>query len=176
MSSTNSMNPTTHWAYISVGSNLGNPLDNCRKGIEALCDGQLVTLIACSRFYRTEPVDYVDQGWFVNAAIKVETRLEPHDLLRQMQNVQRQFGRKAGGVRFGPRILDLDIIFYQDRVVDTPELIVPHPRMDKRRFVLQSICDIDPKVEHPVIGLDAQTMLNQLVIDGQDIEPCSFDC
>ena len=172
----NSIKQTTCWAYISVGSNLGNPLDNCRRGIETLCDGKLVTLVAMSRFFRTEPVDYVDQGWFVNASIKVETCLAPHDLLRHMQNVQRQFGRTAGGVRFGPRILDLDIIFYQDRVVDTPELIIPHPRMHKRRFVLQPICDIDPTVEHPVIGLNAQTLLNQLVIDGQEIEPCSFDC
>ena len=159
--------------FISVGSNLGDPLDNCRKGIEALCDGNTVVLEACSPFYTTEPVDYLEQDWFVNAAIKIETRLSPADLLAAMQAVQRDFGRKQTSVRFGPRVLDLDIIFYGNTVVTSPDLTIPHPRAHKRRFVLQPICDIDPTIVHPVLGIDVKILLNQLVEEGQQIKPCS---
>jgi 2-amino-4-hydroxy-6-hydroxymethyldihydropteridine diphosphokinase len=163
-------------AHISVGSNLGNPLENCQRGIDALCDGVDVILEATSPFYRTEPVDFTDQDWFVNAAIKVSTTLRPQKLLDRMQTIQREFGRKQDAVRFGPRFLDLDIIFFQELVVDLPELTIPHPRAHKRRFVLQPICDIDPTIVHPVLGIDVQTILNQLVTDGQRISPCSSGC
>jgi 2-amino-4-hydroxy-6-hydroxymethyldihydropteridine diphosphokinase len=160
------------WAYISVGSNLGDPLDNCRKGITALCGQKNISLLACSSFYRTQPVDYLDQDWFVNAAIKIQTSLPPFDLLEKMHDVQHAFGRKTDPVRFGPRCLDLDIVFYQDIVMATAHLTIPHPRMHKRRFVLQPICDIDPTVLHPVLGLDVKTILKQLVVEGQEIKQC----
>ena len=127
-------------------------------GIDALCDGPSVVLAAASPFYKTEPVDYLDQDWFVNAAIKVFTDLDPMALLSRIQEVQGRMGRKAGGIRFGPRILDLDIIFYRDLVLKNERLVIPHPRMHKRRFVLQPICDIDPTIVHPEIGLDVQTI------------------
>jgi 2-amino-4-hydroxy-6-hydroxymethyldihydropteridine diphosphokinase len=163
---------TSKWAYISVGSNLGDPLDNCRRGIDDLCDGKDIVLTARSPFYRTEPVDYVNQEWFINAVIKIVTNLAPHDLLARTRKVQDKFGRKGDAVRFGPRVLDLDIIFYQDLVLESDDLIIPHPRMHKRRFVLQPICDIDPSIVHPVLGSNVQTLLNQVVTQGQDITPC----
>ena len=85
-------------------------------------------------------------------------------------------GRKSDSVRFGPRILDLDIIFYDDLVLDTPHRVVPHPRMHKRRFVLQPICDIDPGVVHPLLGQTMQELLQQLPIEGQEMVPCSSGC
>jgi 2-amino-4-hydroxy-6-hydroxymethyldihydropteridine diphosphokinase len=162
---------TIPWAYISVGSNLGDPLENCRAGIRRLCDGQEVRLLAQSRFYRTAPVDFTDQAWFINAAIKVETALAPFELLHRMHAVQSALGRTPT-VRFGPRTLDLDIIFYEKLVLNDPLLTIPHPRMHKRRFVLQPVCDINPAVIHPIIGLDVQTLLNLPVIQEQKIEPC----
>lgn len=165
-----------HWAFISVGSNLGDPIRNCCRGIEALCGGPDVRLLARSPFYWTEPVDYVDQDWFANAAIKVETRLSPQLLLQKMQAVQQSCGRKDLSIRFGPRVLDLDMILYEDCILDLPELIVPHPRMHKRRFVLQPICDIDSSVKHPAMGKDMRTLLNLLANDGQEMRPCSSDC
>jgi 2-amino-4-hydroxy-6-hydroxymethyldihydropteridine diphosphokinase len=165
-----------HFAYISVGSNMGDPLQNCCNGIQQLCHDGDVQLEARSPFYRTEPVDYLEQEWFINAAIHVRTTLSPHDLLSKTQAAQKAVGRKDGGVRFGPRILDLDIIFYDDLILDSPRLVIPHPRMAKRRFVLRPICDIDPTVKHPGIGQTVQDLLNQLVIDKQDMKPCSFDC
>ena len=165
-----------HQVYLSVGSNMGDPLVNCRQGIENLCaDGQ-VRLLARSPFYRTQPVDYLDQDWFVNAALLVQTELAPFDLLDKTQHIQSEMGRKGDAIRFGPRILDLDIIFYGKKVIDTPHLVVPHPRMHKRRFVLQPICDIDPGVVHPLLGRTMQELLQQLPTEGQEMVPCSSDC
>jgi len=164
-----------HWAYLSVGSNLGDRIQNCCQGIAALCRDDQVRLVARSPFYWTEPVDYRDQDWFVNAAVKIETQLAPLKLLARMQAVQKAGGRKADSIRFGPRVLDLDIILYDALILQTPHLTIPHPRMHKRRFVLQPICDIDPAVVHPVLGEKLQTLLNRLVKDGQEIRPC-FDC
>ena len=165
-----------HHAYISVGSNMGDPLKNCSRGIKLMCEDDTIELVAQSQFYKTEPVDYLDQDWFVNAALHIRTSLSPHALLDKTQAVQQSVGRKGGGIRFGPRILDLDIIFYDDLILDTPQLVIPHPRMDKRRFVLQPICDIDPTIMHPGLGQNVQDLLNQLVIDDQGMTPCSFDC
>ena len=161
------------WAYISVGSNLGDPLDNCRRGIETLAAHPAIRLLAASPFYRTAPQDFLDQDWFVNAAVKVETTLTPHELLAATRLVQDQLGRKQPSVRFGPRVLDLDIVLYQDVVMQTPELTIPHPRMHKRRFVLQPVYDIDPSVVHPVLHIEVATLLNQPAMEGQDLEPCS---
>ena len=164
---------TVHSAYISIGSNIGDPLRNCRRGIDELClDGQ-VKLVALSPFYNTRPVDYLEQDWFVNAAALVESALSPFELLSKTQGIQARMGRKFDAVRFGPRVLDLDIILYEDAVIDTPHLVVPHPRMHKRRFVLHPICDIDPSVVHPVLGQTVRELLEQLPSDNQDMIPCS---
>lgn len=167
---------TEHFAYISIGSNLGDPMQNCCKGVEALCEDGTVELMAQSPFYKTQPVDYTDQNWFINAALFVRTRLSPQALLDKTQSVQKLIGRKSLSVRFGPRILDLDIIFYDDLILDSANLEIPHRRMHKRRFVLQPICDIDPNVIHPGMGKSVQYLLNQLVVDNQEINRCSSGC
>jgi 2-amino-4-hydroxy-6-hydroxymethyldihydropteridine diphosphokinase len=167
---------TTHWAYLSIGSNLGDPLQNCCRGIELLCADSRIEMISRSPFYWTQPVDFVDQAWFLNAALKIRTDLPPPALLDRMQAVQTALGRKERSIRFGPRILDLDIIFYQDCIMKTPQLTIPHPRMHKRRFVLQPICDIDPEVVHPVLHKNVFRLLNQLDTNDQEMKPCLSDC
>jgi 2-amino-4-hydroxy-6-hydroxymethyldihydropteridine diphosphokinase len=167
---------TVHEAYLSVGSNLGDRLRNCRQGIDLLCADGAVALLARSPFYESAPVDNLAQGWFINAALKIRTDLSPLALLVRLQAVQNAAGRKAGGVRFGPRVLDLDIIFFEDRIMDTPILTIPHPRMHKRRFVLQPMCDIDPLVMHPVLGRSVQSLLNELKDDAQALRPWPCDC
>ena len=164
-----------HEAYLSIGSNLGDRLDNCCRGIESLC-GDGVELLARSPFYESAPVDFLDQDWFINAALKVRTPLSPLELLKRLQAIQTASGRKPGGVRFGPRVLDLDIIFYADLVMETSVLAIPHPRMHKRRFVLQPMCDIDPLFVHPVLGRSVQSLLNQLKDDAQALRPFPCDC
>jgi 2-amino-4-hydroxy-6-hydroxymethyldihydropteridine diphosphokinase len=158
-------------AYISIGSNIGDRLHHCRSGLEALCADGSVQLAALSPYYETAPVDFTDQAWFLNAAAKVHTELTPVGLLRKMQAVQEAAGRKET-VRFGPRILDLDIIFYEDLVLRTDELTIPHARMHKRHFVLQPICDIDPYVLHPVLGQAVKQLLELLTEKEQPIHRC----
>jgi 2-amino-4-hydroxy-6-hydroxymethyldihydropteridine diphosphokinase len=158
-----------HVAYISVGSNLGNQLENCRFGIKALTDAPQVSITGRSRFYRTEPVDFTAQDWFVNAVIRIESTLGPFELLDRLQSVQREAGRPAGAIRFGPRVLDLDLLMVDQLVLEDPRLTLPHPRMHHRRFVLQPLCDIDPLLIHPVLGKDMRQLLSELDVRGQQI-------
>lgn len=155
---------------ISIGSNLGDKIGNCESAIEALSQLNYTTVLKKSPFYKTAPVDYLEQDWFVNAAVKVRTDLSPFGLLEQMQQIQRRAGRLKDPIPFGPRIVDLDIIFYDDAVIETAELVVPHPRMHKRAFVLQPICDIDPQLVHPVMGLQVKDLLSELDDPTQGIE------
>lgn len=158
-----------HIAYISVGSNLGQKVDNCRSGIAALTRSGNTRLVDQSLLYRTEPVDYLDQEWFVNCVVKIETDLDPLSLLDILKSIERAAGRIKDTIRFGPRILDLDIILYDDMVMNTPTLTVPHPRMHKRRFVLRPICDIDPAINHPVLHRTMESLLADLDEKGQRI-------
>jgi 2-amino-4-hydroxy-6-hydroxymethyldihydropteridine diphosphokinase len=161
-----------HWAYLSIGSNMGDRLHNCRNGLSALCADGAVQVAALSPFYETAPVDYTDQAWFLNTAARIHTALSPVELLHKIQAVQTAAGRIVDTVRFGPRILDMDIIFYEDRILRTDELTIPHPRMHKRRFVLKPICDIDPYVLHPVLGHEVNYLLSLLTEKEQPIQPC----
>jgi 2-amino-4-hydroxy-6-hydroxymethyldihydropteridine diphosphokinase len=119
--------------------------------------------------YRTEPVDYADQAWFLNCVIKIETGLTPGALLGRIQSVQRAAGRPEASVRFGPRLLDLDILLYDQLVLERPGLSIPHPRMHRRRFVLIPLCDIDPGIVHPRLGMDASSLLAALDEEGQGV-------
>ncbi|MFP4039428.1 MAG: 2-amino-4-hydroxy-6-hydroxymethyldihydropteridine diphosphokinase [Desulfosudaceae bacterium] len=139
-----------HSAYISVGSNLGRRNDNCRRGIKELAAAEGIEVLRQSRLFLTEPVDYLDQEWFVNVMVKIETTLEPLALLAVLKDIEHRAGRTIQPISFGPRVLDLDILFYEDLILDSETLVLPHPRMHKRNFVLQPLCDIDPDVEHPV--------------------------
>ncbi len=149
-------------AYICAGSNMGRKQANCAKGIARLTQSNDPKLVAHSRFYRTEPVDYAEQDWFVNAVFSVKTALSAPVLLDRLKQVEAELGRTCSAVRFGPRILDLDILLYGDWVIQTPALSIPHPRMHKRRFVLAPFCDIDPEIIHPLLGESMQTLLSRL--------------
>jgi len=151
-----------HIVYICVGSNLGRKAENCRDGIAALGRSGHIRLVDQSALYRTEPVDYRDQDWFVNCVLKIETDLDPLRLLSMLKSIERAAGRIKDPVRFGPRILDLDIILFDDLVINAPTLTVPHPRMHKRRFVLKPICDIDPGLSHPVLHRTMESLLGDL--------------
>jgi 2-amino-4-hydroxy-6-hydroxymethyldihydropteridine diphosphokinase len=163
-----------HTAYIGAGSNIGDKLLNCKNGISALTNTQDAAVKAWSRFYKTEPVDYKNQDWFINVVVKVETPLAPFELLKTIKSIEKDAGRMDGSLRFGPRILDLDIILYDDLVANSSELIVPHPRMHKRRFVLRPICDIDPTIVHPVLKKEMQALLD--VIDENEQRIVEYRC
>lgn len=138
---------------------MGNRRLNCLSGISAIGDSNRCKLRLQSFFYETEPVDYLDQRWFVNAAVKIETFFDPFNLLMRLKTIESESGRNFKEVRFGPRILDLDIIFYDNRLLDTDQLVIPHPRMHLRRFVLQPLCDIAPKMVHPLLKKNMEELL-----------------
>ncbi len=159
----------SHTACIGVGSNLGEKQDNCLKGIAALTSEGRSRMMKQSRMYRTEPVDYLEQDWFVNCVVLIETGLDPFELLAGLQAIQRKAGRIQDIIRFGPRILDMDIIFYDTIVIDHSDLILPHPRLHIRRFVLQPLCDIVPDWRHPILDQTVRELLNHLDDTGQGI-------
>ncbi len=162
---------TDHVVFISVGSNIGAKLDNCLRGIASLTESPESLLLGASRFFRTSPVDFTDQDWFVNAAVKIRTTMAPLALMDKLVSIQQQMGRKTDAVRFGPRELDLDILLYDDWVIRTDRLTIPHPRMHKRAFVLLPICDINPSIIHPVLGQTVADLLNHLDDEDQRVIP-----
>lgn len=156
--------------YISVGANMGDKLENCRKGITAIADHHEMTLVSQANYYKTAPMDYKDQDWFVNTAIGITTTLMPKALLIELQAIQSTIGRKKSAIRFGPRILDLDIIFYGNQAVKSENLTIPHPRMHLRRFVLKPLCDLAPDFVHPVFDKELKTLLQELDMAEQPVE------
>jgi len=142
--------------YLSLGSNLGDRAENLRRAIEGLRGVRRV-----SSFYETEPVDLADQPWFLNCVVALETDRSAMDLLYELQAIEQRLGRVRTIPR-GPRTVDLDILFFGDTVMDTPELTIPHPRLDRRRFVLEPLAEIAPELRHPVTGRSAAEMFKSL--------------
>jgi 2-amino-4-hydroxy-6-hydroxymethyldihydropteridine diphosphokinase len=151
-----------HTAYIGAGSNIGDKLLNCKNGINALARLQNTQIKKWSKFYQTEPVDFKNQDWFINGVVEIETDLDAFQLIKELKSIEHDAGRVDNTVRFGPRILDMDILLFDDMVMNSSGLIIPHPRMHKRRFVLKPICDIDPSIIHPVLNKEMQVLLASL--------------
>jgi 2-amino-4-hydroxy-6-hydroxymethyldihydropteridine diphosphokinase len=159
-----------HTVYLSVGSNMGDKIDNCQRGIDTLTATARTRMVKQSPFYRTEPIGFEDQDWFVNGVFCIQTDMGPEALLEEIKAIQAKAGRKPSRVRNGPRILDLDILFYDDLKLQAHDLVIPHPRMHERRFVLQPICDINPGMVHPEFKLDMKTLLGRLPEKTQQVE------
>ena len=132
---------------MSLGSNIGDRSENLRTAIAAL-DGVEVRVTKVSSIYETEPVDLLEQPWFLNCVVEGETSVEPVLLLRELREIERRMGSKKLVAR-GPRLIDIDILVYGAVTMDTPELQVPHPRMQLRRFVLEPLAEIAPQLKHP---------------------------
>jgi 2-amino-4-hydroxy-6-hydroxymethyldihydropteridine diphosphokinase len=141
--------PESKLIYLSLGSNLGDRAANLARAIEALPEVG-VRVLRRSSLYETEPVDFLAQPWFLNCVVEAETSLPPGPLLHALQGIERQLGSKKLIVR-GPRIIDLDVLFYGTGVVRTAEMEIPHPRMVKRRFVLVPLAELAPALQHPVL-------------------------
>ncbi|MBF0377532.1 MAG: 2-amino-4-hydroxy-6-hydroxymethyldihydropteridine diphosphokinase [Desulfamplus sp.] len=161
--------------FISIGSNMGDKYANCIMGIEHIKKLNETEIVDIANFYKTEPVDYKDQDWFINSVLKIKTTLEPEILMANLKNIEQRLGQYEKKVRFGPRIIDLDIIFYGDMVINRDNLTIPHPRMDKRCFVLKPLCDIAPEIIHPILGYSAKELLKE-VEDDQEQKISRFDC
>jgi len=145
--------------YLSLGSNLGNREKNLRTAIAALADVK-VLVRRVSSFYETEPVDLREQPWFLNCVVQGETEVPALDLLQALREIESHMGSKKL-VAKGPRLIDMDILLYDDETIDTPELQVPHPRMLQRKFVLVPLAEIAPNVRHPSWRGTAAEMLTR---------------
>jgi len=153
-----------HIAYIGIGSNLGDKLYQCEKAISEILRIDRHKLLARSSLFKTQPIGYTPQDWFVNGVIKIETDLEAPELLRTLKTIESQLGRTEA-FRWGPRTIDLDILFFDDIEIHTEELQIPHPRIQNRQFVLFPLAEIDQNLIHPVLKKTVQELLNNFKKD-----------
>jgi 2-amino-4-hydroxy-6-hydroxymethyldihydropteridine diphosphokinase len=133
--------------YLSLGSNVGDPLANLNAAIADL--GALGDVAAVSSFYETEPVELAAQPWFLNCAVKLDTEKMPKQLISGILDLEQKMGRRRQQKK-GPRIIDIDILLFGNSIIETKGLTVPHPAMHQRRFVLEPLAEIAPEVRHPV--------------------------
>lgn len=145
-----------HVVFLALGSNLGNRLSNIKNAISNLTPQMAVK--KKSPVYETPPWGYADQPPFLNQVLKAETYLEPEELLGHLKRLETALGRETG-FQNGPRLIDIDILFYDDEVIETPSVVIPHPRLHQRAFVLVPLNDIAPDLVHPVLEKSVSEML-----------------
>ena len=141
-------------AYIGVGSNIGDRIGYVQQAHCLLNDTEGIAVLESSSLYETEPVGYKDQEWFINAVLKAETTLSPEELLNQCFRIENQLGRIRHQElpKNGPRTLDLDILFYDNKVINSEIIDIPHPRMHQRAYALVPLLELDADLVHPVIN------------------------
>lgn len=145
--------------YLSLGSNLGDRAENLSHAVAQI--GNLGEVTAISSFYETEPVEFTEQPWFLNIAVELQTELMPKQLLSALLKIEREMGRKRIRPK-GPRLIDIDIVLFGNAVVDNPKLVIPHPAMHERKFVLAPLAEIAPDARHPVLKKSVRELFDEL--------------
>jgi 2-amino-4-hydroxy-6-hydroxymethyldihydropteridine diphosphokinase len=151
--------------FLSLGSNVGRRPDNLRRALALIAREPGIRVVGVSRLYSTKPVGYTPQREFINGVLELRTRLSPRELLGRLQGVEGRMG-KSTPFRNGPRRIDIDLVLHGSRVLRERDLTVPHPRMHRRRFVLEPLATIAPRAAHPVLRRTAARLLAELPDDG----------
>lgn len=154
--------------FIGIGSNLGNAKENCRQSINALNKTKEIEIIQCSSFYKTEPVGRPEQNWFINCVVEAKTSLSPENLLFYLKELESKMGR-VQTIKWGPRVIDFDILFFNNKIIDTLNLKIPHPLNHKRGFVLEPMGEIAPDLIHPVLNKSVKELKEDIDFEKQRI-------
>ncbi len=149
----------TNTVYIALGSNLGDREDNLRKALDEISG--FAEIKQKSKIIETEPEGYKEQNFFLNMVIAVQTNLTAFELLEKLQETEQKMGR-IRKIKNGPRTIDLDILFFNDETIKTPDLEIPHPRLHKRVFVLNPMNEVAPEIIHPILKKSIKTLKNEL--------------
>lgn len=147
--------------YLGIGSNVGEEEDNCRRALASISRLPSTENLTASSLYKTEPVGEKNQPWFINCVARIETGLSPDELLTALLEIEKEMGRTRRE-KWGPRTIDLDILFFGTRAVSTPSLTIPHPEAHRRRFVLLPLLEIDPSFVHPGLNRPCADLLAEL--------------
>jgi 2-amino-4-hydroxy-6-hydroxymethyldihydropteridine diphosphokinase len=147
-------------AYIGIGSNLGNRQKNCLRAIELLQKKDII-VTKRSSLYETEPWGVKDQPRFINMAVEIDTSLEPKELLKILKNIEKELGKEKSS-KWGPRIIDLDILLFDDIILNEDNLKIPHPLMHERDFVLRPLCEIAPDIYHPLLKMRMYELMQKI--------------
>ncbi|NFP91327.1 2-amino-4-hydroxy-6-hydroxymethyldihydropteridine diphosphokinase [Clostridium sporogenes] len=149
-----------HTAYVAFGSNIGEKESYIKRALEKI-EKRGIKIIKVSPIYETEPYGVLDQDSFLNGVVKIETNLTPENLIEVLLDIEKQLDRVRER-RWGPRTIDLDIIFYDDLIINEKDLIIPHKDMENREFVLKPLCDIDENFIHPVLKKSVKQLYDEL--------------
>lgn len=155
-------------AYIALGSNLGNKRLNIIKAIRFISHIKQTVLTHRSGLYRTPPAGKSNQPNFLNAVVEIKTSLSAMNLLKEILKIEKRMGRVRSDERWAPRIIDIDILLYNQDTYHSSRLIVPHPRMHQRRFVLEPLCDISPDLIHPISHKLMSVLLKELLYENNN--------
>ena len=156
-------------AYIGIGSNIGRKIEHCEKAISLMGGLEKSSIRVQSPFYRTEPVGVQGQDYFVNGVVCLDTDLSAEDLLKHLLGIEAHMGR-VRLKKWDARVIDLDILLFGSQVIQTPDLMVPHPLMHVRRFVLTPLLQVAPELIHPVLGKSIRELAEMLPLEGQAVE------